>query len=353
MFRILVINIGSTSTKVGMFADGRCLFKKTQNHTPSEMAALRTFDQWLGFHRKTVDAIMEWGKDRLASPDLIVSRGGLTRPLETGAYRIDRDMISDLRSGDYGWHPSNVGPVIAGEMAARTGAEAIIYDSPVSDEMISVARFSGLNDIERRAAFHVLSQKSAARRAADSLWAPYRDASFVVAHLGGGITICAHKKGRIIDGTHGINEGPFTPQRTGALPLGDVIDLCFSGEFSPDELQRRFFKTGGIVSYLGTHDVEKLEKAASGRDTRIRFVLRAMGYQITKEIGSMAAVLSGRVAAVVITGGLARSATVVDEIRRRTDFIAPLLVFPGEAELEALAAGGESVLKKREPVKTF
>lgn len=353
MCYILVINIGSTSSKIGMFKDRDCLLKKMISHAHSQIADLKGFEDRFRFHRHAVEDVIERYPGKMDHMALVVARGGLTRPIETGAYRITAAMLKDLRSGDYGWHPCNVGPVIAYEIANRFGIEAIIYDSPVSDEMMPIARFSGLKGVERSAAFHVLSQKSAAKRAASELKLPYGKASFIVAHLGGGITVCAHKNGRIIDGTHGLNEGPFTPQRTGTLPLQSIIELCFSGQFTQNGLNSKLFGQGGIQSYLGTHDIAAVEARVAEGDAETEPVLRAMGYQISKEIGAMAAVLSGKVDAVVLTGNLTRAKTVMDEISQRTSSIAPLLVFPGEDELEVLAAGGAAVLRQKEIVKEY
>ena len=350
---ILVINIGSTSTKIGIFKDRGCLFKETINHAPDQLADLKGFEERFRFHRQAVESIFKKYREKIKYPALVVSRGGLTRPIETGAYRITAAMLKDLRSGDYGWHPCNVGPTIAYEIANRFGVEAIIYDSPVSDEMMPIARFSGLKGIKRRAAFHVLSQKSVARRAASELKLSYDKASFIVVHMGGGITVCVHKNGRIIDGTHGLNEGPFTPQRSGTLPLQSIIKLCFSGKFTLNGLNRKLFGQGGTHSYLGTYDIAAVEARVAEGDAEAEPVLRAMGYQISKEIGALAAVLSGRADAVVLTGNLTRAKTVMDEIRRRISFIARLLVFPGEDELDVLAAGGAAVLKQKEIVKEY
>jgi len=353
MFSILVVNIGSTSTKAAMFGNRECLFKETINHAPDIITGLDGFGEWFQFHRQAVEGFLKNNRKKIKQMDLVVSRGGLTRSIQAGAYRITDAMLHDLRSGGYGWHPCNVGPAIAHEIAKRFGAEAIIYDSPVSDEMMPIARFSGLKDIKRGAAFHVLSQKSAAKRAASKMKLSYGKASFVVAHMGGGITVCAHQNGRMIDGTHGLGEGSFTPQRTGSLPLQSIIQLCFSGGYTQNELHRELFGKGGVHSYLATHDVAAIEDRVARGDPNAELVLRAMGYQISKEIGAMASVLSGRVDAVVLTGNLTRAETVMDEIRQRILLLAPLLVFHGEDELKVLAAGGAAVLRQKEIVKEY
>ncbi len=344
MFKILVINIGSTSTKLALFLDNEAFFRESIEHSSEKLSRLQGYEEWFRFHNDAVKRVFHERTRDLGDLGLVVSRGGLTRPVQGGAYYINDAMLRDLRSGDYGWHPCNIGPRIAYTIAERYGVKAVIYDSPVSDELIQLARFSGLKGIERGAAFHVLSQKSAGRKAALKLNVPYEQGNFIVAHLGGGITIGAHKNGRIIDGTHGLSEGPFTPQRTGALPLQDFLKLCFSGKFTEEELRRTLFSQGGIHSYLGTHDIKYIEQRANNGDEEAILLLKAMGYQTSKEICSMAAVLEGRIDAVVLTGNLCRAKTVVTEIRNRVRSLGRLLIFPGEDELESLAQAGLRIM---------
>jgi butyrate kinase len=353
MNNVIVINIGSTSTKVGLFADHKALLRKTVDHTAADLAKLHGYEECYIFHRDSVDRVLLAEGGLPQGLDLVVSRGGLTKPLMGGAYAINETMMSDLRSGHYGWHPSNVGPEIASRLAAKAGTKAIIYDSPVTDELTPLARFSGLKGVNRDAAFHVLGQKSAARKAARDLKVSYNQTNFVVAHLGGGITIGAHMNGHIVDGTHGLDEGPFTPQRTGALPLKKVIDLCFSGTYSKKELLSDLFSRGGVYSYLGTQDIRAVEALMEEGDREARLVIEAMSYQISKEICAMASVLKGQVHAVVLTGNLCKAATIVKEIQRRVSFLGPVLVYPGEDELESLASGGYGVLASEEIVREY
>ena len=353
MSYILVINIGSTSTRAGMFSNNESVFTETINHSSGKIAELKNFKEWYMFNLGVIDEILDRHQDKITGLNLVVSRGGLTRSIRTGAYLINQSMINDLTSGRYGWHPCNTGPVIARKIAVRYGSEAIIFDSPVSDEMMPIARFSGFKGIERCAAFHVLSQKAAAKNAAKNLNLSYGNSSFIVVHMGGGITVCAHENGRMIDGTHGINEGPFTPQRTGTLPLQEVIKLCFSGKYSQQELNQKFFGSGGAASYFGIHDVKQLEEKVSNKETKVRQMLEAMGYQISKEIASMTAVLCGHVDAIVITGSLAHAKTIIKEIKSRISFIARVLISPDEDELATLAAGGTSVLNRNEKIQGY
>jgi len=353
MDKILVINIGSTSTKAGLFQDHGVLFKETVGHAPEALSGLHTHQDWVRFHQACVDRVLKIHARELDGLALVVSRGGLTRPVAGGAYGIDEPMLRDLSSGEFGWHPCNVGPAIAFDIAARMGVKAVVYDTPVTDELEPLARFSGFKGIDREAAFHVLNHRSAARKAARELSIAYERGRFVVGHLGGGITVCAHRDGKIIDGTHGLSEGPFTPQRTGSLPLKQVVDLCFSRRHKKDELLGLLLRQGGARSYLGTHDVKALERRVAQGDEEVRLVLEAMAYQISKEIGAMASVLMGRVDAVVLTGDLCLASTVMKAIKERIAFLGKVFVYPGEDELENLASGGFRVLSLEEPVKDY
>lgn len=353
MSQLLVINIGSTSTKLGIFQDQKALFKETIAHTPGKMSLLNTYDEWLRFHQDAVDSVLKREKKKIRKIGLVVSRGGLTKRIESGAYLINEEMLRDLRSGAYGWHPANIGPSIAYGLARLYGAEAVIYDAPVADEFMPLAKFSGLKGIERRSALHVLSQKSAARKAAQDLGVPLVEVNLIVAHLGGGITIGAHRRGRIIDGTHGLSEGPFTPQRAGALPVLDVVELCFSEKVSKSAVNKKLFGQGGVYSYLGTHDMAAVELRISEGDAEALLVLQSMAYQISKNICAMAAAFQDHINAVVLTGNLCRAQVLVKEIEKRISFLGKIMLYPGEDELESLALGGSLILTQAEKVKEY
>lgn len=344
-FYILVINIGSTSTKLGLFANEISLFKETAGYKGEELSQLKGMDEKLLFLYKMVKEVLAKHNQSGIKLDLIVSRGGVTRPLESGACLITDSMCQDLKNARYGWHPTNLGPLLAHQIAEERGVQAIIFDSPVTDEMEPIARISGLKEIKRKAAFHVLNQKSAARKAAIRFKKGYEKLNMIVAHLGGGITICAHRQGKMIDGTHGLNEGPFTPQRSGALPLKDVIEICFSGRFKKEELEAHLMGRGGLVSYLGTHDIKKIEERIKDGDKEAHLIIQAICYQIGKDIGAMATVLKGNIDTIVLTGNLCYSALILEEIKLNVRFLAPIVVFPGDDELENLALGGLEVLR--------
>jgi butyrate kinase len=262
-------------------------------------------------------------------------------------------MCDDLLSGRYDKHPANLGPVISFHLARKIDCRAIIFDSPTSDEFEPVARFSGLPEIPRRSGLHVLSQKAVARRVAKDLGKDYKEMNLIVVHLGGGISVGAHLKGRIIDASHAIEEGPFTPGRCGGLPIMDVTKLCFSGRYTQDQLYRKLMGKGGLTAYLGTNDARVVEKRISEGDEHSLLAYQAMAYQISKEIGAMATVLNGQVEAIVLTGGLAHSEMLTGWIEKRVGYIAAVRIMPGEDEMRALAEGGLGVLRGEEEVREY
>ncbi len=353
MHTIFVLNIGSTSTKASVFKDESPLFVETVDHTVKELSAFLTFSDQYHFRRNIVEKILRENDVQLENVDLIVSRGGGTKPVSTGAYRINQLMCDDLLSGKYEKHPSNLGPVISLYLSKKFHIPTIILDSPSSDEFEPLARFSGIPEIKRRSGFHVLSHKAVARKAARDLGKKYEDINLVVGHLGGGISIGAHKKGRIIDATHGIEEGPFTPERTGGLPLIEVIELCFSDKYTKLQLLKKFLGGGGLTAYLGTNDARIIEKKISGGDHDFQQAYQAMAYQISKDIGAMSTVLEGDVEIIVLTGGLAHSQLLTNWVGQKVGFIAPLKIYPGEDEMQALAEGGLRVLLGKEEEREY
>jgi butyrate kinase len=347
-YRILAINMGSTSTKVAFFEDAKAVAQETIAYSSQELAGYAELRDQLPRRRQDVAAFMEKNgiaPDRL---DIIISRGGLGKPGPAGVYIIDETMCDDLLAGRYGKHPSALGPAIALDMSRSSGIRAIIIDPPSTDEFEPLARISGIPDIERKSAFHALNQKAAARKAAEAMGKSYESVNFIVAHLGGGITIGAHRRGRVIDCNHGLSEGPFSPERAGGLPTLELVELAQSAKYTPKDLQRKLVGQGGLAAYLGTTDAIAVESATDKGDEKAAFIYRAMAYQIAKDIGAMAAVLNGEVDGIVLTGGLAHSKRLVDWIRSRVQFIAPVFLHPGEDEMEALAQGALRVLLGQE-----
>jgi len=348
---ILAVNVGSTSTKVAFYRDAERLVQETITYGAAELAGFKDLREQLPLREAGLRAFIEKNGIDMKTVDLVISRGGLGRPAPAGAYAIDEAMCEDLMEGRYGKHPSALGPSMAMGLARQYGIPAVVIDPPSTDEFQPLARVSGLPEIERKSAFHALNQKAAARRAAAKLGKRYEDVNLVVAHLGGGITIGAHSRGRVIDCTHGLTEGPFSPERAGALPTQDLLDLA--GRMDPKDLSKKLVGQGGLAAYLGTTDAVKVEAAVKAGDAKAELIYRAMAYQVAKDIGAMAAVLAGDVDAVVLTGGLAHSGMLTGWVEKQVQFIAPVCIFPGEDEMEAMAEGALRILRGEETPRTY
>ncbi len=348
---ILAINVGSTSTKVAFYRDAERLVQESLTYGAAELAGFKDLREQLPLREAGLRSFIEKNHIDMGQVDLVISRGGLGRPAPAGAYAIDAAMCEDLMEGRYGKHPSALGPSMAMGLARQYGMPAVVIDPPSTDEFAPLARVSGLPEIERKSAFHALNQKAAARRAAAALKKRYEEVNLVVAHLGGGITIGAHNRGQVIDCTHGLNEGPFSPERAGALPTQDLLDLA--GRVSPKDLSKRLVGQGGLAAYLGTNDAIKVEAAVKKGDAKAEVIYRAMAYQVAKDIGAMAAVLSGDVDGVVLTGGLAHSEMLTGWVEQRVKFVAPVFIFPGEDEMEAMAEGALRILRGEETPRPY
>jgi butyrate kinase len=348
---ILAINVGSTSTKVAFYRDSERLVQESISYSAAELSRYEGLGEQLPLREEGLRKFIEKNAIDMSKVDLVISRGGLGRPGPAGAYSIVQAMCDDLLQGRYGKHPSALGPAMALGLARQYHMPAVVIDPPSTDEFQPVARVSGLPEIERKSAFHALNQKAAARKAAGQLSRRYEDVNFVVAHLGGGITIGAHCKGQVIDCTHGLTEGPFSPERAGVLPTQDLLDLA--GRMSPKDLARKLVGQGGLAAYLGTTNAVDVEAAVKKSDAKAEVIYRAMAYQIAKDIGAMAAVLAGDVDGVVLTGGLAHSEMLTGWVRQRVKFIAPVFVFPGEDEMEAMASGALRILRGEETPREY
>jgi butyrate kinase len=349
--RFLILNVGSTSTKAAYF-DGRGIaVEKTLPMDGASLAACKTLPDQLPLRRQGLLRFLEENGIELKSIDLFISRGGLGKPGPAGAYRIDDRMTGDLMGGKYGLHPSAIGPALALALGREFGKNALVVDPPSTDEFEPVARISGIPEIERKSAFHALNQKAAARKVSKQLGKRYEEMNFIVAHLGGGITVGAHRKGKVVDCTHGLGEGPFTPERAGGLPTTDLVDLA--GKTDRKDLLRRLVGDGGLAAYLGTKDALDVESRIAGGDEKALKTYEAMAYQAAKDIGAMATVLQGKVDGVILTGGLARSEMLTRWIRDRVSFLAPVYLSPGEDEMKALAEGGLRIWKGEEPLLEY
>jgi butyrate kinase len=346
---ILAINPGSTSTKCAIYRDTEESWKKNVTHSSAELSGFRRIQDQLEFRSQAVRKGVQESGISLSAISAVVGRGGLLRPLEGGVYEVNERMKADLSAGRYGTHASNLGALIADSIAVEIGVRAFIVDPVVVDEMDAIARYSGIPEIPRRSIFHALNQKTIAKKAARSLGKSYSECSLVVAHMGGGISIGIHVNGRVVDVNNALDgDGPFAIERAGTVPAGDWMRWVLAHQHDPQGLQLMLTGRGGLVAYLGTNDFPEIERSAEGKgecDPRLSDELvRAQCYQIAKSIAGLASFTEGRIDAIVLTGGLAFSRRVVEDITRRVSFLAPVLLFPGENELEALALGAREVL---------
>ncbi|WP_431804916.1 butyrate kinase [Halobacillus andaensis] len=279
---------------------------------------------------------------------------GLLRPIEGGTYEVNEAMLEDLRNGYNGEHASNLGGIIANEIAKELNVKAYIVDPVVVDELKEIARISGVPEIPRKSIFHALNQKAVARRTAEDLGKSYNQSRLIVTHMGGGITIGAHADGKVIDVNNGLHgDGPFSPERAGTVPAGDLVSMCFSGQYYREEIMKKLVGHGGLMAYLDTNDGVEVEKMIDHGDQKAKLIYEAMSYQIAKEIGSMSAVLEGNVDAIALTGGLAYGKAFTEAISKRVSWISDVLIYPGENELEALNEGTLRVLNKQELPKHY
>jgi butyrate kinase len=351
--KILAINPGSTSTKLAVYEKNKLLFEETVRHSDEEIMKFADVADQLAFRMETIKAVLLERGFPLTILDAVVGRGGMLKPLSSGTYIVGESILEDARSGKYGNHASNLGPILSAEIGAEHNIPAYIVDPVGVDELMDEARISGLVDIERKSHVHALNIKAVSRKIAIQIGRNMPEANFVVAHLGGGISVAALQGGRIVDVNNAENEGPFSPERAGGLPAKQLVQLCYSGKYTEKELLQRITKQGGIFSYLGTKSVIEAEKRALDGDTEAELILKAMIHQIGKEIGAMATVLEGRMDGIILTGGIAHSDRIVGWIREKIRFLGEVFVVPGEAEMEALAAGAFRVLTGEEEAKIY
>ncbi len=353
-FNILVINPGSTSTKIALFEDENEVFSVNIPHSTEELSKFKRITDQYEFRKKLIlDELAKRNVD-LSTLSAVVGRGGLLKPIPSGTYRVNEKMLEDLRIGVQGEHASNLGGIIADAIARPLDIPAFIVDPVVVDEMEPIAKISGLPQIERRSIFHALNQKCVARLAANELGKKYVEVNLIVVHLGGGISVGAHRKGKVVDVNNALNgDGPFAPERAGGLPVWDAMQLALSGKYTKDELKKMLAGKGGMVAYLGTNDMREVNKRIAEGDEKAKLIKEAMAYQVAKEIGANAAVLEGKVDAIVISGGLAYDDDFVDMIKKRVEFIARVMVYPGGDEMKALALGALRVLKGEEEAKEY
>jgi len=353
-FIILVINPGSTSTKIAIFENEEEKFSQTLYHDEKEINSFKKIADQYPLRMKTIANFLIEKSIDLKSIDAVVGRGGLLHPIEGGTYEVGPRMLEDLKKGVSGEHASNLGGILAHEIGTHCNAPAFIVDPVVVDEMDDIARLSGMKELPRKSIFHALNHKAVARIAAKEMGGKYSDFNFIIAHMGGGISIAAHKKGRVVDVNNALDgEGPFTPERAGTLPAGDLVRLCFSGKYTKEEINKKIKGQGGMVAYLGTNDMRKVHQMVDEDNGKARLIYEAMAYQCSKEICALAAVLEGKVDGIILTGGVAYDDMFVGWIKKRVSFLAPILVFPGEEEMRALALGALRVLRGDEKAHIY
>ncbi|MGL5055067.1 MAG: butyrate kinase [Fusobacteriaceae bacterium] len=352
--KILSINPGSTSTKISVFEDEKQIMEKVLRHSNAELEKYEDIYSQKSFRKEVILEALKEADITVESLEIVVGRGGLLKPIEGGTYLVTDNMLKDLKKGVLGEHASNLGGAIAKEIADTIGKKAYIVDPVVVDELEEIARVSGFAEIERISIFHALNQKAVARRYCKENSVKYEEKNIVVAHLGGGISVGIHKEGRVIDVNNALDgDGPFSPERSGGVPVGQLVKMCFSGEYTADFIKKRIKGNGGIVGYLNTNDVRDVVKMIEEGNEKAKLILDAMCYQVAKEIGAVSTVVAGKVDAIILTGGISYSKLVVDKISDSVRFIAPVIVYPGEDEMSALAFGGLRVARGEEVAKIY
>lgn len=353
-YKILAINPGSTSTKVAVFENDKEVFATTLRHSSEEIGRYKTILDQLDFRREVILEAVKASGIALGELDAVIGRGGLLKPIPSGTYEVNAQMIEDIRLRPAGHHASNLGALLAAEIAQLAGVKAYIADPVVVDELQPEARLTGLPEVKRESIFHALNQKAVARVYADSIGKPYEELNLVVAHMGGGISVGAHRKGLVVDVNNALDgEGPFSPERAGTMPAKAFAELCFSGKYTLAEVSKMLSGKGGIVAHLGSNDTKEIGERAEAGDKEAKLVMDSMAYGVGKTIGAMLAVLKGDVDAVILTGGIAYSKYVVSYIKDMVEPLAKVVVMPGENELEALAMNAQRVLEGKLTPKTY
>ena len=353
-YKLLIINPGSTSTKIGVYEGEKEILEETLRHSAEEILKYDTIFDQLDFRKEVILKVLKEKGIDINELDAVVGRGGMLKPIEGGTYEVNEAMVEDLKIGVQGPHASNLGGILSNEIAKEIGKRAFIVDPVVVDEMEEVARLSGVPELPRKSKFHALNQKAVAKRYAKEHNTSYEDVNLIVVHMGGGVSVGAHKKGRVIDVNNALDgDGPFSPERAGGVPSGELLEMCFSGKYSKEEVYKKLVGKGGFVAYANTNDARDLIKLSQEGDEKGSLIFNAFIYQIAKEIGSMAVVLDGEVDAIVLTGGIAYSDYVTNAINKKVKWIAPMVVYGGEDELLALAQGAIRVLDGVEEAKVY
>lgn len=353
MIKSLIINPGSTSTKLGIFEDETLVSEETLRHTTEEIAQFDKIVDQVDFRKEMILAFLKDKGEELSSFNVIVGRGGLLKPIPSGTYAVTDKLIEDLKIGVGGEHASNLGGILAKALADEVGVPSYIVDPVVVDELEPVARISGVPELPRVSIFHALNQKAVAKRYAKEAGKAYEDLNLIVVHMGGGVSVGAHTGGRIVDVFNALSgEGAFSPERAGGVPPAALVDLCFSGKYTKDEIKKKLIGNGGYNALVGTNNAQEVYKR-SLTDENVKLVFDAFIYQVSKDIGAMATVLKGKVDQIILTGGIAYGEQVTADIKERVSFIAPVTIYPGEDELLALAQGALRVMNGEEEARTY
>lgn len=351
--RILAINPGSTSTKFAVYDDNTPIFTRSIHHSPDELAGFGHLSEQFAWRKGLIEKALEDNGIPLRSLSAVIGRGGIICPVESGTYEVNDELRRDLINAPM-QHASNLGGLIARDIADEIGVKSYIADPVVVDEMIPYARLSGVPELPRKSIFHALNQKAIARRYAKETGRAYDSLNLIVCHMGGGITVSAHRKGRVIDTTNALDGcGPFSPERSGSLPPGPLVRLCFSGKYTEEELIKLVHGKGGMMAHLGSTSVPDVLERIDKGDLHAMLVVRSMIYSVCKEIGAMAIALKGDIDAILITGGIAQSKRITDFMAEHVSFIAPIFVYPGEDELKSLAENALAVITGEQKVKTY
>ncbi len=350
----LIINPGSTSTKIGVFEDETLLFEETLRHSTEEISQYASIVDQKDFRKKIITDLLAEKEFDIKSLNVVVGRGGMLKPIPGGTYEVTDALLADLKVGVQGQHASNLGGILAREIADEIGVPSYIVDPVVVDELNSVARFSGVPELPRTSVFHALNQKAVAKRYAKEIGKSYDSLRLIVVHMGGGVSVGAHENGRIVDVFNALDgDGAFSPERAGAVPSGALIKMCFSGKYTEKEVYSKIVGKGGFNAYLGTNDMREVNKMVEAGNADAAAAKEAFLYQVAKDMGSMACVLKGKVDRIIVTGGIAYNADVIDALKDYAGFIAPFTVYPGEDELLALTQGALRVLNGEEEAMQY
>ncbi|OGC43891.1 butyrate kinase [candidate division WOR-3 bacterium RBG_13_43_14] len=355
IYRILVINPGAGSTRIAVFENELLLFEENIRHPSEQLLQFPKIIDQYDYRRKAILDFLQTRNFDLQTLQAVVGRGGPFKPLVSGTYQVNDLLINDIKTGNYqSEHPSLLGVLIAKEIADQIGKNAYFVDPVSVDEFWELSRFSGLREIKRKALSHALNVRMVAKKAAGELKKPYENCNFVIIHLGTGITVAAHLQGKQVDSSNANEDGPFSPQRSGVLPTMPLVKLCFSGQYTADDIKKKLNREGGMLSYLGTDDIQAIESRIDKGDQEAELAYKAMIYQIAKETGAYSIVLKGQIDAIIITGGIANSAQFVNKLKEWIGFLCSrFFVYPGEGEMEGLACGVLRILNQEELVKSY